>query len=553
MSSLTSSPDRGSCPSCTAVFRGGFTRCPRDGTALMGGDADPLIGSILAERYIIEALLGEGGLGRVYQARHVRMSRRFAIKVPFGELAGDPTIRARFIQEAEAISRLDHTNVIGVVDVGETASGLLYMVMDLAEGPTLADVIDGEGALAPARILDVFEQLVAGLAHAHDRGLVHRDLKPDNVILELADGEPCRVRIVDFGISVVRDGDDERVRLTTAGTMVGTPHYMAPEQAHGAAVDQRTDLFALGVMLYEMLAGSLPFDGTPMEVIGHNLCSPPPRITQRIPGLAVDPHLQALAFQLMEKRPEDRPARAADVLELLGLIRTDPDLASRRLRLGGIVEVEADVEDEPAVAPPPVAVPARPCPQRRRRRTAVLPLAGFAIAALAMALVVRPAVPLARSATPADRSPPPLPLLVLASPDPAPSVREVVVDAAPVIRPAPVVGERRHPRASRPARVVAARVEEPDLPRAVAPPPAPAPPPAAVPAVAPQAETLRALYIQIGAELNRRIEANGTDSVRDLSRRYRAVPYLDSVHKPDLRAQVMRELRAMAAELRLSP
>src|SRR5262249_51206426 len=160
-------------------------------------------------------------------------------------------------------------------------------------------------------VLSIATQMAEGLGHAHERGLVHRDLKPENIILVPDDGGE-RVCLVDFGIAILRDEGGANVsgKLTTEGIVLGTPHYMSPEQACNQAIDHRTDLFALGLIIYEMIAGVLPFDGTPIEVARKNLGADPPRITTRVPGLVPDRHLEALAFWLMEKKPEKRPQRA---------------------------------------------------------------------------------------------------------------------------------------------------------------------------------------------------------------------------------------------------
>ena len=301
------------CPSCQAVFRTGYRACPHDGTRLMATTTDPLIGAELAGRYVVEALLGDGGLGRVYRARHARMSRRYALKVLYGDVAYDPKVRMRFANEAEAASRLSHPNVVGVVDFGETEAGLLYLAMDLAEGSSLADVIVEHGRLPPYQAVRLFREITLGLAHAHERGLVHRDLKPENIIIERRGGQP---RIVDFGLALLQE-QQQGGRVTTGGMVIGTPHYMAPEQATGETIDQRTDLFSLGLVLYEMLAGVLPFEGPALEVARMNLTVPPPTFAARVPGLVIDPAVEALVMKLLAKRPKDRPESAQAVLTMI--------------------------------------------------------------------------------------------------------------------------------------------------------------------------------------------------------------------------------------------
>ncbi|HTJ44917.1 MAG TPA: protein kinase [Kofleriaceae bacterium] len=327
------------------MFRGRFVRCPRDGAQLESAAIDPLVGSTLVERYAIEELLGEGGMGRVYRARHMRMSRRFAVKVLFGDLAGDPKVIARFSREAEAASRLGHPHVVGVVDFGETPEGLLYLAMDYADGPSLGSLIDQIGPLPSARARLIAEQIADGLDHAHKRNLVHRDLKPDNVVIERTETGD-HARILDFGIAVLRDEHEAtRERLTTDGLVVGTPHYMAPEQAMNEPIDHRIDLFALGVIIYEMLAGMLPFDGAPAEVARAHITRTPPRVNKRNPGVVPDPLLEALAFRLMAKRPSERPEHAKDVVMCLRAISNDRAAAAKWLRVD-------DSPNDPGIRPP---------------------------------------------------------------------------------------------------------------------------------------------------------------------------------------------------------
>ena len=316
------------CPVCRAVFRSGFLRCPRDGCDLQIIDGDPLVGQVIADRYAVMRLLGEGGLGRVYEAQHTRMSRRFAVKVLFGELAFDQKIRTRFAHEAEAASRLSHPNLISVVDFGETPEGLLYLVMDLAEGIPLVEIIDKRAPLSVEESVGYAIGIARGLAHAHERGLVHRDLKPENIIV---DREDQRVRIVDFGLAVLTDDDSSR--FTTKGTVVGTPHYMAPEQATGEPLDHRVDLFALGLVLYEMLAGVLPFEGSGIAVARQNVTATAPAISKRAPTAPpIPPALQELIDHLIAKKPSDRPADAHAVIERLeAIVRAldDPSASPR--------------------------------------------------------------------------------------------------------------------------------------------------------------------------------------------------------------------------------
>jgi len=312
------------CPTCRALFRGDdLARCPRHGDELQPAELDPLVGTTLADRYAIEDVIGEGGLGRVYRARHARLARRYAIKVPFGDVAFDPTMSARFRREADITGRLDHPHVVAARDVGDTAAGLPYLVMDLAEGENLGDAI-ARGPLPGARAIEVLGELLTGLLHAHGHGVIHRDLKPDNVVLT----ERGAV-IIDFGIAALRDDrarGRRRRRLTPAGALLGTPRYMAPEQACGQPVDARTDLFALGVILYEMLAGVPPFEGRALEIADQHRSCATPAIAERVPGLVVDDRLELLAHWMMARERLARPQHGGEVLDALRAIaRPAPD------------------------------------------------------------------------------------------------------------------------------------------------------------------------------------------------------------------------------------
>jgi serine/threonine protein kinase len=312
-----------------------------------GPERDELIGRVIASRYRLEKKLGSGAMGAVYRARHVKIDRAFAVKVLHVELLENAKLQRRFVREAELAGTLSHPNVVGVVDVGETPEGLHYIAMEYAEGPTLGDIMTRDAPLAAERVLEIVSRLCDGLHHAHERGLIHRDFKPDNVIVETREGREWP-RIVDFGIAIVRDqtSSEERERLTTAGITLGTPHYMAPEHVTGQAIDHRIDLFALGVVVYEMLSGVMPFDGDGVDVARANLLEETPYMATRAPGVKVDPLLEAFTRKLLAKSPDARPPTAKAARELLDLIASDRPRAAAAL---GIL-----LEDVPPVTPPPV-------------------------------------------------------------------------------------------------------------------------------------------------------------------------------------------------------
>jgi eukaryotic-like serine/threonine-protein kinase len=299
---------------------------------------DDLIGQLVIGRYVVEARIGSGAFGAVYRGYHGRLMRPVAIKVLHRHLVHEPTILERFRREAQLAARLAHANVAGVLDVGETVDGRQLMVLELAAGQPLSEAL-GE-PLPAARVIALVRQLLRGLEHAHAAGLVHRDLKPDNIIVEpCADGTEIP-RIVDFGIAVLHDPEDSfgENRLTATGQMIGTPLYMAPEQARLEAVDHRADLFALGVIVYQMLAGKLPFTGSAIEIAIANINRDPPPIEKRAPGVLVDPLLEAFGRRLMARKVAERFATARDALDMLTLVVEQPEVAGPLLGLTNVVK-----------------------------------------------------------------------------------------------------------------------------------------------------------------------------------------------------------------------
>jgi serine/threonine-protein kinase len=294
---------------------------------------DRSLGAVLGGRYQLEARLGHGAMGTVYRARHVQVGRAFAVKVLHARLLGDDRVRRRFAREAALAGSLHHTNVASVVDVGEMPDGRRYLVMEYAEGETLLDMIQRDAPLPAARFLSIVRQLCNGLQHAHDLGLIHRDLKPENVILERETDGGDHPRIVDFGVAIVREdaASSDADRLTSVGLVIGTPMYMAPEHATGKPIDHRIDLFALGVMCFEMLTGTPPYDGDGVDLARANLTIETPAMSARAPQVRVDPLLEAFTRRLMMKSRDDRPASARAARELLDLIERDRQAAASAL------------------------------------------------------------------------------------------------------------------------------------------------------------------------------------------------------------------------------
>ena len=271
---------------------------------------DDLVGQVVADRYRVVSRLGEGGMGQVFLADHVKMGRRSALKVLGRGLMSDPEAISRFNREAANAARISHPNVCAVYDFGETADGRLYLAMEYVEGRTLQQLLHDEGPLPLPRAALLLEQIAAALAAAHELGIVHRDLKPDNVMVsQVKDREV--VKVVDFGIAKAAGAGDQQV--TRTGFIIGTPDYMSPEQLAGDAVDARTDIYALGLVFFRMITGALPFEGaTGQDSLVRRLTHPPRRLADARPGAGFVPALQAVLDRALARQPTERYASAPD-------------------------------------------------------------------------------------------------------------------------------------------------------------------------------------------------------------------------------------------------
>jgi serine/threonine protein kinase len=293
----------------------------------MTDPTDPMIGTLAAGRYRVMKLLGEGGMGQVYLAEHVAIEKRVALKVLRAEYATKGEIVTRFQQEAISASRIKHPNVLDVFDFGQLDNGCFFLAMEFLEGNDLADEITRRRVLDAATGIRVAMQICRALAAAHINGVVHRDMKPENVFLQrTADGEEI-VKIVDFGIAQLRSKDDAVVetkrRLTRTGMIFGTPEYMAPEQASGKHADLRADIYAVGIIMYEMFTGAVPFTGeTFLGVLTKHLNEAPPAMDSVFPELGISPEMQAVIMRALVKDPA---VRYQSMLELAQAISSTPD------------------------------------------------------------------------------------------------------------------------------------------------------------------------------------------------------------------------------------
>jgi serine/threonine protein kinase len=278
---------------------------------------DRLIGQVLAERYQILELLGEGGMGRVYLAEHVRIGRRSAVKVMSPDMARTADGVARFNREAANAARINHPNVAQIYDFGETSDGTLYLAMEFVEGETLRQIIQRRGPMAPARAAALTKQIADALEAAHHLGIVHRDLKPDNIMVARRHDGSDWVKVVDFGIAKTVQGDDDDERrsqtLTTAGVSLGTPEYMSPEQLAGERLAPATDQYALGLVLFNMLTAKLPYpELTSRETLVARLTSKPQTLLDVVPGIAWPPALQAALNRALAPKVANRYASVTE-------------------------------------------------------------------------------------------------------------------------------------------------------------------------------------------------------------------------------------------------
>ncbi|HEY8432363.1 MAG TPA: serine/threonine-protein kinase [Sandaracinaceae bacterium] len=379
---------------------------------------DPLIGATLDGRYRIERVLGAGGMGLVYAARHAVLGKLLAIKVLKQEVSRDEQVMARFRREAQSASAIGSPHICDVSDFGTLHDGSTYFVMEYLDGPSLTEVIEQERPMASPRVVRIAQQLCDALGAAHERGIVHRDLKPDNVHLVRHGSRDDFVKVLDFGIAKVAGAADKR--LTQAGQVFGTPHYMSPEQCAGREVDHRTDIYALGVMIYEMATGQVPFDADSLlgMLTKHIYERPiPPR--ELPPPVDVPPALEAVILKCLAKQPDERYQSMAE-------LRADLDRIAEGLAPHALSAPSAPTS-APSLPAPPVAVGV-PIEVERPRRTGLVLLAllgvlvlGGGLGAAVLYFVFADGDPVASVAPPPEPAPPPAADPPVApAPDPAP-------------------------------------------------------------------------------------------------------------------------------------
>jgi serine/threonine-protein kinase len=367
------------CPNCQQPLREGAQFCTNCGakTVYAGGAAtesfetarldaadaaaDPLVGRVLDGKYEVVSPLGAGGMGAVYRARRVHIGDEVAVKILHQRLTSDEKLVERFRREARAAAQLHHQNVVTIHDYGEARGpdGFAYIVMELVRGESLRALLKREGRLEARRAVSLMRDVCAGVGAAHRRGIVHRDIKPDNIIVTPADEDrPAEsVKVVDFGIAKLRDMAQESSTLTEAGTMVGTLFYMSPEQCKGEPLDSRADVYALGAMLHEMLAGTPPFSASSMtSIILKHVNEPPPPLPADVQA---PPALRAAVTRALAKNPDERPRDASEFAREIQAA-LDPAADAAAHASGAPAQPPAPVF--PATANPSHVTPTRPGP-----------------------------------------------------------------------------------------------------------------------------------------------------------------------------------------------
>ncbi len=277
---------------------------------------DPLIGVEIGGRYVVHELLARGGMGAVYKGVHLELGRAVAVKVLSSAYAREEEAVKRFQREARTAGRIDHPNIVAILDLGRLGSGEPYLVMELLEGVDLADCIAREAPMRPDRVVELLRPVANALDMVHAEGLLHRDIKPANIFLAARPDGAVTPKLLDFGLAALRDGTDAD-RLTREGIVVGTPHYVSPEAAEGEPVDERTDVYSLGLVAFEMLAGVLPIESErPISLMYAKVRRPAPTLSQRT-GKSFPPAIEQLIARTLSRTPERRPASAGAFVEAL--------------------------------------------------------------------------------------------------------------------------------------------------------------------------------------------------------------------------------------------
>lgn len=339
---------------------------------------DPLIGKQVDNgEYVVVDRIGSGGMGSVYKAEQPSMNRMVAIKVLHPRFATRDDLVARFRREARAMSQLSHPNTARVYKYGALDDGSVYFVMDYLEGRNLAAEVRENGPMQAVRAVQLMVQVCGALEEAHRAGIVHRDLKPENVFLTQSGGANDFPKVLDFGLAKMSEKQMGRgsMMFTQQGMVFGTPEFMSPEQAQGEELDQRSDIYSLALILYELITGKLPFDAkTPLDMMKAHVREAPIPLSQRVSGKPFWPELEAVIAKALAKSPDDRYASAAEFGEaLLQCLPATPSKPASVPAPARAVVAEVPVAAEPAPAPAPVLAPISEVEPSARRESTVVP------------------------------------------------------------------------------------------------------------------------------------------------------------------------------------
>jgi eukaryotic-like serine/threonine-protein kinase len=441
-------PKRPVAPPASGAIAHASTAVPEllDGSEMVEASpakVDAYVGKTIDGRYIVDRVLGEGGMGVVYAARHRVIAKRVAIKVLRGEMAADREANERFLQEARAASAIGNPHIVDISDFGQLPDGSTYFVMEFLSGKTLSGLFsEAKGAMPVPRLSHIAKQIAQGLAAAHAANIIHRDLKPDNVMLITHGSEKDFVKILDFGIAKVGAATK---KMTRAGSVFGTPHYMSPEQAAGTVVDHRTDIYALGVMLYEMASGKVPFDADNfMGILTQHMYKAPVPIRALVPEVDVPAGLDAIVLKCLTKKPEGRYANMEQlVVDLEKLERGQmPDAVQEMMARSGAFNVPSDYFRSSLMPAPVPGEPRRP--RQRWPLYAVIGAVGTLVGIIGVIMVAKTAggnaqalpsaaVPTTTLVMSAAAAPSALATANVAAPptQPAPLLQEVLVSVVP--------------------------------------------------------------------------------------------------------------------------